>query len=154
MAGIRDGSGVGVNVGGHDHSLSAEDLLFTMQPPDGFSVEREGTHAVALDLSIDDDLKREGLSRDIVHAIQNARRNAGLAVEDRIELRLDGDDSLLQAARAHDDYVRGETLTVEVHLGAGNGTTGATTHSEQATINGLTLQIALCRVSGAAGSPS
>ena len=69
---------------------------------------------MALDLSLDDELRREGLAREIVHAIQNARREAGLAVEDRIELALSGDASLLEAARAHEPYVSGETLAVEV----------------------------------------
>ncbi len=69
-----------------------------MQAPEGYSVEREGAHAVALDLAIDDDLRREGRSREIVHAVQSARKSAGLAVEDRIELALAGDPALLDAA--------------------------------------------------------
>jgi isoleucyl-tRNA synthetase len=146
MARLREGAAVGVSVGGHDHTLTADELQFNMQPPDGFSVEREGTHAVALDLAIDDELRLEGLSRDIVHAIQNARRSAGLAVEDRIELRLEGDQSLLQAARTHGGYVRGETLTVEIQVGADSGVPAPMDHSERATIDGLNLDIALRRV--------
>ena len=69
-----------------------------MRPPEGYSVEREGAHAVALELALDDELRREGCAREIVHAVQNARKSAGLQVEDRIELALDGDVVLLQAA--------------------------------------------------------
>ena len=71
-----------------EHTLTADDLLLTMTAPEGYSVEREGTHAVALDLAIDGDLRREGRAREIVHAVQSARKSAGLAIEDRIELAL------------------------------------------------------------------
>ena len=78
---------IGIAVGGREHTLSAEDVILTMKAPEGYSVEREGAHAVALDLAIDDDLREEGRAREIVHAVQNARKTAGLEVEDRIELR-------------------------------------------------------------------
>ena len=82
---------IGIAVAGRDHTLSAEDVILTMRAPEGYSVEREGAHAVALDLAIDDDLREEGRAREIVHAVQNARKTAGLQVEDRIELVLDGE---------------------------------------------------------------
>ena len=143
-AAVREGTELGISIGGRDHTLSAEDLLLSMQAPEGFAVEREGTHAVALDLAIDDELRQEGRSRDIVHAVQNARRNAGLAVEDRIELSLEGDAALLDAARTHGDYLSGETLAVTLQLD-GESADGAMEHREQATIDGLALEIALRR---------
>jgi isoleucyl-tRNA synthetase len=144
-AAVRDGSQLGVSIAGRDHTLSPEDVLLSMQAPEGFTVEREGTHAVALDLTIDADLQREGRARDIVHAVQNARRNAGLAVEDRIELALDGDEALLDAASAHAEYLSGETLAVALHVGR-DGAAGATMdHRERAAIDGLALEIALRR---------
>ena len=76
-----------------------------MAPLAGYQLEREGSHAVALELSIDDDLRREGLAREIVHAVQLARREAGLDISDRIALTLDGDELLLDAARVHEAYL-------------------------------------------------
>ena len=113
-AGVHAGRGVGVNVGGADHDLTADDLLLAMQPLDGYQLEREGSHAVALELTLDDDLRREGLAREVVHAVQGARKNAGLDVSDRIALTLGGDDELVAAARAHEPYVTGETLASSV----------------------------------------
>ena len=101
--------------------------------------KREGSHAVALELQLDDELRREGLAREVVHAIQNARKAAGLEVEDRIELVLGGDDELLAAARAHEAYVAGETLAVAVSYD------GAQADGEPATIEGRPLVIALQR---------
>jgi isoleucyl-tRNA synthetase len=140
------GGGIGIAVGDREHTLTAQDVILTMKAPEGYSVEREGAHAVALDLTIDDSLLREGRSREIVHAVQNARKSAGLEVEDRIELVLGGDSALLDAARVHEAYLRSETLAVELSLGTGNP--AAMDYREQAKIEGLSLEIALRRAAG------
>jgi len=142
--GDEDGDSIGIAVAGREHTLSAEDVILTMKAPDGYSVEREGAHAVALDLQIDEDLREEGRAREIVHAVQNARKSAGLEVEDRIDLMLDGDTTLIEAAEAHRDYIVGETLTVEFG-GLAPTAPPEMTHAEQVTIDGLTLSIALRR---------
>jgi isoleucyl-tRNA synthetase len=113
-AALRDGGMVAIDVGGTEHPLRVEDLLVSMRPLEGYQVEREGLHAVALDVEIDDALRAEGRVRDIVRAVQSARQAAGLEVTDRIALTLDGDPELLAAARTHQDYLAGETLAVEV----------------------------------------
>jgi isoleucyl-tRNA synthetase len=146
VAAVRDGGALGIAVAGRDHTLTAEDVILTMRAPNGYSVEREGAHAVALDLTIDDDLRREGRAREMVHTIQNARKTAGLQVEDRIELALDGDASLLGAATEHRDYIARETLALAVHLGADAvRAAGTMEYSEQTEIDGLPLSISLRR---------
>jgi isoleucyl-tRNA synthetase len=135
---LREGRDVGVFIDGHDHTLGADDLLVALAPLQDYRLEREGSHAVALDLSIDDDLRREGLAREIVHAVQLARRDAGLDISDRIDLGLDGDVTLLEAARHHETYLAGEVLAVSVAYDA-NGS-GAT-----ASIEGRELRISLAR---------
>ena len=144
---VREGGELGIAVDGRDHTHQPEDVLLTMRPPEGYSVEREGAHAVALDLTIDEDLQREGRAREIVHAAQSARKSAGLQVEDRIELALGGDPALLEAAEAHRDYLVGEALAVELHLGD-EVETAAMDHREQAVIDGRGLNIALRRRAG------
>src|SRR5918994_5638708 len=133
---LRNGGRVGINVNGHDHELGPEDLTLAMQPLEGYQLEREGSHAVALELELDHELRREGLARELVHAVQNARKAAGLQVEDRIELGLGGDPELLAAARDHEGYLAQETLATSVSYGADSG--GA-----EATIEGRRLVIAL-----------
>jgi isoleucyl-tRNA synthetase len=136
---LRDGGRVGISVDGHDHELSAEDLQLALKPLDGYQLEREGSHAVALELELDDALRREGLAREVVHAVQNARKAAGLQVEDRIKLMLSGDGELLAAAGEHDRYVAGETLATEVVLFEG------VSDGEPATIEGRELRIGVLR---------
>jgi isoleucyl-tRNA synthetase len=138
-AAVRAGRTIGVAINGHDHELSDEDLVLAMRPLEGYQLEREGSHAVALELALDDALRREGLAREVVHAVQNARKSAGLAIEDRIALTLAGDAELLDAARAFEPYVSGETLATRVEYTGGNGT------GEPATIEGRELLIAVAR---------
>jgi isoleucyl-tRNA synthetase len=113
---LRDGGEVHIAVDGKEHPLGADDLQTVLQPLDGYEIERAGTHAVALNLELDDELRQEALAREIVHAIQNARKEAGLNVEDRIALVLGGDDDDLAAVRAHESYVTGETLATSLEL--------------------------------------
>jgi isoleucyl-tRNA synthetase len=143
-AALRDGGEIGISVDGREHTLRAEDLLLSMRAPDGYSVEREGAHAVALDLRIDEDLRREGRAREIVHAVQNARKSAGLQVEDRIDLSLDGDAALVEGAAAHRDHIAGETLAVKLEIGHA-AVEAAFDYSEQTEIDGLALTIYLRR---------
>ena len=113
-ASFRDGHTVVVSVEGGAHELTADDLLVSIAPLEGYGLEREGSHAVALELALDDELIRGGRAREIVHAIQQARRDAGLEITDRIELGLGGDEPLLKAAREHAAHIAGETLALSV----------------------------------------
>lgn len=136
-------AGIGISVAGREHTLGPEDVILTMKAPEGYSVEREGAHAVALDLEIDEGLLREGRAREIVRAVQNARKSAGLHVEDRIELALKGDPDLIAAAEEHREYIVGETLAVSLAFDGGAGV--PTDHIEQAEIEEKKLEVALRR---------
>jgi isoleucyl-tRNA synthetase len=140
-AAVREGEKVGIAVDGHDHELSAEDLIVAMQPLEGYQLEREGSHAVALELTLDDALRSEGLAREIVHAIQAARKAAGFDISDRIALVLGGDAALLDAARAHESYIARETLATSVGYDGAAGDDGA----RAVTIDGQPLSIAVTR---------
>jgi isoleucyl-tRNA synthetase len=118
---LRGSGSVGISIEGRDHTLTEDELSLAMQPLEGYQLEREGSHAVALDLTLDDELRREGLARDAVRAIQNARKDAGLEVEDRIALTLGGDEELLAAIREHEAYVTGEVLATSVAYEGADG---------------------------------
>jgi isoleucyl-tRNA synthetase len=141
-AGVADqleaGAEVGIAIDGKEHTLTADDITMVMEPLEGYQVEAEAGHAVALELDLDDDLRREGLAREVVRAVQEARKQAGLEVSDRISLELGGDDELLAAAREHESYIAGETLATSV----GYGADGA---GEKATIEGRELRIGLSK---------
>ncbi len=139
-ASLRDNRTVVVSVAGSDHELGAGDLSLALAPLEGYGLEREGSHAVALELALDDELVRAGRAREIVHAVQGARRNAGLEISDRIVLSLAGDETLLAAARAHEAEIAAETLALEIRYaddGGGN--------AEAVEIDGLALRIGVRR---------
>jgi isoleucyl-tRNA synthetase len=135
---LEAGAEVGIAIDGREHTLSADDISLVMEPLEGYQLEAEAGHAVALELDLDDELRREGLAREVVRAVQEARKQAGLEVSDRISLELGGDDELLEAAREHETYIAGETLATSVDYGADGA-------GERATIEGRELRIALSR---------
>jgi isoleucyl-tRNA synthetase len=134
---IAAGGEVGITIDGREHTLDPDELSFAMEPLEGYQVEAEAGRAVALALELDDDLIREGRAREIVRAIQNARKDAGLDVSDRIELALGGDAELLDAARSHQAYVTGETLATRVGYDGAGG--------EATSIDGRSLTIGIRR---------
>jgi isoleucyl-tRNA synthetase len=96
---------------------------------------------VALQLEIDEELRREGLAREIVRAVQLARKEAGLEITDRIALGLGGDEELVEVAREHHAYIAGEVLAAEVAL---DGALAAAAGSESETkIDGQLLRISV-----------
>ena len=120
-AALRDGRTVTVSIAGGDHELGGDDLALALAPLAGYGLEREGSHAVALDLTLDAGLIRAGDAREIVHAIQACRKSTGLEISDRIELALGGDEELLDAAREHEPYIARETLATSVAYPPGPG---------------------------------
>ena len=138
-AALREGRTVGVHVEGTEHELGPDDLQLAMQPLEGYQVERAGSHAVALELELDDELRREGLAREVIHAIQAARKEAGLDVSDRVALALDGDAPLLEASREHEAAIAGEVLATSFTIG------DADAHAAEAAVDGMVLRIALRR---------
>jgi len=105
---------------GADVELGPDDLIVTETPRSGWSVSTEGSETVALDLELTPELRRLGTLRDIVRIVQEARKNAGLDVSDRIELRwrVGGSPEPAEAIRAHADELAREVLAVSVAEGA------------------------------------
>jgi isoleucyl-tRNA synthetase len=86
--------------------------------PDSTAALPGSTGLVVLDTAITPELAAEGTARDVVRVVQQARRDAGLDVADRIALTLDGPEAVLDAARAHEAFVAGEVLAVSVTYGS------------------------------------
>jgi isoleucyl-tRNA synthetase len=140
---LDSGESVHISVRGREEPLGGEDLSLVMLPRSGYQLEREANYAIALDVELTEDLLREGAAREIVHAVQKARKDAGLEVEDRIDLSLSGDERLLEVVRQYSDYVAGETLARSLELDGAVPDGGG--HVETARIDGSELAIALRR---------
>ena len=100
--------------------LEREDLDVRIQPKGHVKVASEGEYAVVIDLDLTDELVHEGIAREIVRGIQDLRKTAGLAVEDRIELWLEPTgDAASSAVDTHKDFIAAETLATTTHEGSG-----------------------------------
>jgi isoleucyl-tRNA synthetase len=111
-----------VEVGGDSVPLEEGDLVITETPREGWTVASGGGLTVALDLALTPELERAGLVREVVRLIQEARKNSGLEVSDRIELWWTGEGALAEALEEHADQWAGEVLATSVHpRSAGDG---------------------------------
>ena len=93
-----------------------------------------GEGFVVLDTAVTPELAAEGLARDLVRAVQQARRDAGLVVSDRIALSLGGSAVVQDAARAHESLIAGETLAASYTVGEAVGTEVTVGDGETATV--------------------
>lgn len=94
--------------GGFD--LVLDDVLISSEDIPGWSVASEGGVTVALDITVTDELKREGIARDFVNRIQNQRKDSGLEVLDKISIEVETPPAVAaQALQEHKDYIQTET---------------------------------------------
>ena len=104
-----------LNKGGFD--LVLEDLLISSEDIPGWSVASEGGLTVALDITLTDELKREGIARDFVNRVQNLRKEMGLAVLDKISIEVEKNgETISSALTEHKEYIRTETQALSLEL--------------------------------------
>ena len=106
-------------------TLSADEFELVLESRDEHRAVSflSGGGFVLLDTETTPELEAEGLARDIVRAVQQARKDAGLEVSDRITLRLTGDEATVAAATAHRDLISAETLATTLVVDPGKGDT-------------------------------
>ena len=98
-------------------SLEGDDILIETHSAEGFSCEADSGFLTALDTTLNDELVSEGLAREIVRSVQDARKQAGLEVSDRITLGVSGSAAVEGALAEHRGYVMTETLAVDWEVG-------------------------------------
>ncbi|MFE7607140.1 isoleucine--tRNA ligase [Streptomyces celluloflavus] len=140
---LRDGT-ASVEVDGETVTLAPDEVIITETPREGWSVASDSGATVALDLEITPELRRAGLARDAIRLIQEARKNSGLDVADRIALRWRSTDDEVRTALAdHAGLISDEVLAtafVDEHGATGEDTTS---YGEPFTDEGLALTFQL-----------
>ena len=94
--------------------LQLEEVEITSQDIEGWLVASSGTLTVALDITINDDLKKEGIARELVNRIQNIRKESGFDVTDKIDIKILKDGLVEKAVESNMKYIMNETLTAEL----------------------------------------
>jgi isoleucyl-tRNA synthetase len=122
--------------------LESSDILIDTKAPDGWAGLADHGTQVIIDVRVTQQLAFEGTAREIVRHIQDLRKQAGLEMEDRIRLRLATESAMVgQAIAAHEQYIRGETLAVEVTKEPVNGDA----HKVEINLQGDKLTIELAK---------
>jgi len=114
---LEDGGMISVTLSTGTFELGPEDVELRVKSQGGFAVSRDGGEVIALDLSLDDELRRRGYLRDVVRQVQDLRKQTGLDVSDRITLRVVGIDDLADGFTT----LASEVLATEVLVGEGEG---------------------------------
>ena len=121
------GEEVSVSVDGREVVLGPEELLVEPKERPGYALVREGELAVALETELDEELVDEGLVRELVHKVQNLRRERGFEIEETISVTLGGDSRIVDLLKGPwGDYFKSEVLARELDLreaGADGGLT-------------------------------
>jgi isoleucyl-tRNA synthetase len=111
------GESFDIAVGDRAITLQAEDVLIETGSAEGYACAEDGGFLTALDTTLDDDLMLEGVARELVRTVQDARKQAGLEVSDRIVLGVDGSKRVLAALGKYRDYLMAETLATDWQVG-------------------------------------
>jgi len=111
---IEKDKNISIKINGNDIFLSLEDVEITSKDIEGWLVANDGGLTVALDVTITEDLRKEGVARELVNRIQNARKDTGLDVTDKIKLTVLIFENLQNSINENKTYIMSETLTSEL----------------------------------------
>jgi isoleucyl-tRNA synthetase len=122
-------------------AIGPDDVIIETEGLDGRQVAEDAGYVVGLDMTMTEELREEGLARDLVRHIQNLRKDLGLAVQDRIVVRVCGAGPLSDSLSRHRDYIVRETLADELVMFEGGGSGQAAFE-----VGGQTLEVEIHRV--------
>jgi isoleucyl-tRNA synthetase len=118
LTAFRNGAPLIIELDGERHALATDEVEVRQRARGELVVESDAGFTVALDPAVDESLRLEGLARELVSRVQRARREAGLAVSDRIRLGIFSEHAdLLEAATRFREYIAGDTLATTVDAG-------------------------------------
>jgi len=136
----RDGK-YDIEVDGQKITLTIEDVEIVSEDIPGWSVAKEGNLTIALDVTITDELRAEGLARDLVNRVQNLRKDMGLEVQDKIAVVVSSDNSVLnQAVDIHNSYIKEEIQALSLN------TADSAAGAQEFDLDGVTAFIAVEKV--------
>ncbi|MBP3683222.1 MAG: isoleucine--tRNA ligase, partial [Rikenellaceae bacterium] len=116
IAEIESSEKLMLEVAGEQLEVTREDFEITSEDMPGWLVASEGKLTVALDITVTDELRREGVARELINRIQNLRKDSGLEVTDKIAVEVEALDELSESLAEFGDYVTQQVLAVEIKV--------------------------------------
>lgn len=104
------------NIDGQEVIINLEDVEIVSEDIEGWLVANEGRLTVALDITVSDDLKKEGIARELVNRIQNIRKSSGFDITDRIDIRLSDIEQIKDTVSEYHDYIASQVLADSILL--------------------------------------
>jgi len=114
IQGLMEGTTLSLDLGTRSLDLTIDEITVQRDERENLKVLNEGSLTVALDPEVTEDLKQEGLIRDLIRAVQNLRKESGFDVTDRIAVFLQADEELQTAVDDYQDYLMSETLATDI----------------------------------------
>src|SRR5690554_5327480 len=108
---MEKNSEISLEISGNSVKLTLEEVEISSQDIEGWLVANANGITVALDITITDELRKEGIARELVNRIQNIRKDSGFEVTDKINVQMLRNESIEQAVNANLEYIKTETLT-------------------------------------------
>ena len=124
-------------VNGEPVKIDLEDVEIFSEDIPGWLVANEGNLTLALDVTISDELRQEGIARDIVNRIQNLRKSRDYDITDRIKLTIEGDDQTNEAVLCFKEYIQRQVLADSIEIANGL----QVSEEETFDIDGLTVKV-------------
>jgi isoleucyl-tRNA synthetase len=113
---IEQKGAIELEINGKSITLNLDDVEISSQDIEGWLVANQGSVTVALDITVSDSLKQEGIARELVNRIQNLRKNSGFEVTDHIDICILDNKNITNAVLNNLDYIKIETLTKKLEL--------------------------------------
>ncbi len=108
---IEKNNEISLEISGNSVKLTNEDVEISSQDIEGWLVANANGITVALDITITDELRKEGISRELVNRIQNIRKDSGFEVTDKVKVQIQENSIIEEAVKANLEYIKAETLT-------------------------------------------
>jgi isoleucyl-tRNA synthetase len=105
-----------MDIDGQKAEITIDDVEITSEDIPGWLVANEGNLTIALDINITDELKNEGIARELVNRIQNIRKEQGFEVTDKIKIQIESDITINKAIDSYRDYISSQTLANNIEL--------------------------------------
>ncbi|MDR1380104.1 MAG: isoleucine--tRNA ligase, partial [Tannerella sp.] len=120
---FEQAGGFTFNIDGQECGIAPGDVEIISEDIPGWLVANEGNLTIALDITVTDDLRKEGLARELVNRIQNLRKSNGYEITDKIRVKISSSDETDEAVTDYEDYIKKQVLaeTLEIIDGQING---------------------------------
>ena len=121
IAELEQNGTIGISVEGQDLTVEAVDVEIISEDIPGWLVSNEGSLTVALEVELTDELRQEGMAREIINRVQNIRKESGLEITDRISIVLSPNAEIETAVKTFGDYIKSQVLADSITVADNDG---------------------------------